>query len=111
MDEQQVGAFKKRLLQMLADAEAGTALGEVDTRTVELDQQSVGRLSRMDALQRQAMAKAQQTRRAGTERRIRAALHRIEAGEFGYCTECGDEIAEKRLTLDPATPTCITCAR
>ena len=43
-------------------------------------------------------------------RRIEAALTRIEAGEYGYCTVCGEEIAARRLELDPSTPTCIGCA-
>lgn len=111
MKDRRIAAFRARLLEMLAEIETDTALGDEGTRTVELDQQSVGRLSRIDALQQQAMAKAQQARRAGAERRIRAALARIDEGEFGYCTECGEEISPKRLDLDPTVPTCINCAR
>jgi len=43
-------------------------------------------------------------------RRIAAALARIDEGEFGYCIKCGDEIASRRLELDPAAPLCISCA-
>lgn len=86
-------------------------LGLEAQKTVELDQQSVGRLSRMDALQQQAMAKATQTRRANMRLRIIAALSRIDEEEFGYCMTCGDEIAAKRLQLDPTIATCISCAR
>jgi DnaK suppressor protein len=80
-------------------------------KTVELDQTRTGRLSRMDALQGQAMAKATQNRRETELRRIEAALRRIDAGEFGYCTICGEDIAAKRLEFDPTTPLCIDCAR
>ncbi|MEE8202312.1 MAG: TraR/DksA C4-type zinc finger protein [Alphaproteobacteria bacterium] len=31
-------------------------------------------------------------------------------GEYGDCVACGDEIAGKRLDLDPTTPVCIACA-
>ncbi|MEP0563521.1 MAG: TraR/DksA C4-type zinc finger protein [Paracoccaceae bacterium] len=91
-------------------------LGEDDQgaegrKTVILDQTSVGRLSRMDALQQQAMADATHRRRNARKGRITAALLRIEAGEFGFCIDCGDEIANKRLDLDPTVPTCLTCAR
>jgi len=79
-------------------------------KTVVLDQQSVGRLSRMDAMQQQAMARATQTRRDHQALRIKAALKRMDQGEYGYCTECGEEIALKRLQLDPTVPTCISCA-
>lgn len=111
MTEDEIAAFRARLEQMLRDLQEETQRGAQGTETVMLDQQSVGRLSRMDALQQQAMAKAAQTRRAGQAARIRAALARIEEGEFGYCTDCGEVIAPGRLDLDPTTPTCITCAR
>ena len=80
------------------------------TRPVELDQSRVGRLSRMDALQSQAMAKATAGRRRVELSRIDAALRRLEEDEFGYCVSCGDPIALERLELDPAVPTCIKCA-
>lgn len=79
-------------------------------RAVELDQSKVGRLSRMDAMQQQEMAKASEQTRLREIRRIDAALERIESGDYGYCTECDEEIAEKRLTIDPAAARCIDCA-
>ena len=41
---------------------------------------------------------------------IRAALKRIEEGEYGYCVTCGDPISEDRLDLLPHTPFCKTHA-
>lgn len=79
-------------------------------KPVELDQQSIGRLSRQDALQQQAMAKAQHARRAGELRRIEAALKRIDEGDFGYCAECGEPIPEKRLKIDLTATRCAGCA-
>jgi DnaK suppressor protein len=85
--------------------------GSADSRDpVTLDQTSVGRLSRMDAMQQQAMALATERRRAVALTRIEAALARIEAGDYGWCVQCGEAIAPKRLALDPAIPTCIACA-
>jgi DnaK suppressor protein len=40
---------------------------------------------------------------------IRAALHRIENGDYGYCANCGEEIAEKRLLARPMATHCIDC--
>lgn len=77
---------------------------------VELDQASVGRLSRMDAIQVQAMALAAEQRRLDGIGRIDQALTRLEDGSFGECIVCGDPIAPKRLELDPAIATCIACA-
>lgn len=77
---------------------------------VTLDQQSVGRLSRIDALQQQAMAQATERQRAAELMRIEQALKRLDEGEYGYCEECGEEIAEKRLEIDPAASHCVRCA-
>ena len=77
---------------------------------VELDQQMVGRLSRMDALQAQAMAKAQGLRRQQETQRLKTALIRMDEGEYGCCEDCGEDIALKRLQLDPAALKCISCA-
>ncbi|SFC09841.1 TraR/DksA family transcriptional regulator [Tropicimonas isoalkanivorans] len=41
---------------------------------------------------------------------IRAALKRIEAGTYGECVQCGDDIAEARLDVLPFTPLCAACA-
>ncbi|MCT4655340.1 MAG: TraR/DksA family transcriptional regulator [Cohaesibacter sp.] len=78
---------------------------------VQLDQQSVGRLSRMDALQGQAMALAAQHRRSLELDRIEKAFKRLESGDFGYCIQCDGEIALKRLEIDPAASLCIHCAQ
>lgn len=80
-------------------------------KPVELDQTRVGRLSRMDALQSQAMAQAQEERRRAAIRRIDAALARIDADSYGDCARCGEEIDRGRLRSDPAIPLCIACAR
>lgn len=82
-----------------------------DRKPVELDQQSVGRVSRIDSLQVQAMSKAAEARRQQRVRALDAALQRIADGEFGYCTECAEPIAEGRLKTDPAATRCIACAR
>jgi DnaK suppressor protein len=80
-------------------------------QAVTLDQQSVGRLSRMDAMQGQAMAQAAEQRRAAELARIGAALQRIDDGTYGDCLRCGEPIAEKRLEIDPAATLCVDCAR
>ncbi|GAB4346174.1 MAG: TraR/DksA C4-type zinc finger protein [Desulfobulbaceae bacterium] len=80
------------------------------TRPVTLDQASVGRLSRMDAMQGQAMAIEAQRRREIQLQRIQAALARIRSGDYGLCAACEEEIAIRRLEADPAAPLCIACA-
>lgn len=41
---------------------------------------------------------------------IETALKKIEAKHFGFCEECNEAIAEKRLEANPYSKTCISCA-
>jgi DnaK suppressor protein len=84
--------------------------GQAAAGTVELDQSRVGRLSRMDAMQSQAMHLEADRRRELELRRIDEALKRIDDGDFGYCEECGEAIAAARLEFDPSARYCIGCA-
>lgn len=106
-----VDLVRKTLTAMKSELEAYSDISEEARATVALDQQSVGRLSRMDALQGQAMAQASERQRRADIQKISAALHRLDSGEYGDCVECGEEIAEKRLEADPAAAFCIRCAR
>ena len=103
--------YKKQLEQRLGELEEEQRSTAGDHKPVVLDQSTQGRLSRMDAMQVQAMAIETKRRREVGINRIKAALNRIKEGEFGFCLNCGDEIAVKRLDIDPSTPTCISCAR
>ncbi|MEM8950919.1 MAG: TraR/DksA C4-type zinc finger protein [Pseudomonadota bacterium] len=81
-----------------------------DGKPVELDQTRVGRLSRMDALQNQAMAKETERRRQQELLHIDEALSRLANGTYGDCLACDEPIAEKRLAFDPSARLCIDCA-
>ena len=78
---------------------------------VKLDQTQQGRLSRMDAMQQQAMADETQRRRHMRLAQIDAALARLDDGEYGYCVTCGEEINAERLALDPAIALCLRHAK
>jgi DnaK suppressor protein len=101
---------KQRLEARRAELARMIEAGAEDRRPVTLDQQRVGRLSRMDEMQVQAMAEETGRRREAELARIDAALQRIEDGDYGYCTACDEPIAPKRLEHDPAAPLCIGCA-
>ena len=105
-----LAAFREKLLQLRGELLILEETNREAAKTVELDQTRVGRLSRMDALQGQAMSVEARRRRQFQLQRISAALRRIEESEYGHCLECDQAIATNRLELDPATPLCITCA-
>ena len=111
MDEDiDIPHFRQRLHEMRAGIE-GQAQARDDSRaTIELDQTRVGRLSRMDALQQQAMAEATNERARLTLTRITSALQRCDDGTYGECLRCGELINPRRLEVDPAATLCIDCA-
>ena len=109
-DQNQIIELKALLLKQQDALIELEQTGAEAAAIVELDQTRVGRLSRMDALQDQAMSQERARRRELQLNRIAAALKRIEGDDYGYCTECGEDIAFRRLVFDPATTLCIDCA-
>lgn len=95
-----------RQAELLAESNADDGAADI----VELDQSKVGRLSRMDAMQAQAMAQSADQRRDATLREIDLALQRVQVGDFGICQNCDEPINPKRLKFDPTIVLCIDCA-
>ncbi|WP_291718833.1 hypothetical protein [Magnetospirillum sp. 64-120] len=87
------GSHKAELLRRLEELDRLAGIGHENAKPVELDQNSVGRLSRMDALQVQAMS--QETERI----RITNALKRIDSGDYGFCLKCDGTIAPSAWNL------------
>lgn len=106
-----IARFRPRLEAELAEIEKLGAENASWSAPVELDQQSVGRVSRIDAMQMQAMSQAVQRRRVARRIAIHQALKRVDEDEYGYCVECGEPIAPGRLDVDPTFATCVRCAK
>jgi DnaK suppressor protein len=105
-----MNSIKRKLEVMRQELEDIADAGDDPAAVVQLDQTKVGRLSRMDALQAQAMAKASGERRALQLREIDAALRRIDEGGYGDCERCEEAINPRRLDADPTARLCIDCA-
>ncbi len=103
--------MRERLLKLREELEAVAQTGDQSSQVVELDQTRQGRLSRMDAMQAQAMSLESARRRELMLKKIAAALERIDNGTFGLCQYCEEPIARKRLEFDPTVPLCIECAQ
>lgn len=99
-----------KLLAMREALRNAAATTDAQAAVVELDQSKVGRLSRMDAMQAQAMAQESVARREAKLKEISAALQRVADGDFGWCEQCGEAIADARLEIDPTVTLCIECA-
>ena len=110
MDEKKYPKFRARLLEYKKSLQDMSQAAEEAAETVELDQTRQGRLSRMDALQGQAMSIASLNRRNLELGKIDQALERLDNEDYGYCLECGEEISEQRLDFNPTVTHCIHCA-
>ena len=111
MADLDIDFFRALLLARRQETLALNDARRASQQTVELDQSRVGRLSRMDALQQQAMAQATQRNTDLMLLEIKAALLRCEEGSFGLCCECDEPIGEKRLHIAPTSRKCIACAQ
>ena len=109
MEEADLEQFRIDLLRLRTELQDLDESAKDAAKPVELDQASVGRLTRMDAMQAQQMAQETERRRQQQFTRIEAALHRIESGDYGYCYVCGEEIDIRRLAADPTITRCIKC--
>ena len=103
--------FRQIILDEIAELEKLSQDSSSDRAPVTLDQQAVGRLSRMDAMQQQSMELAKEDRRRLRIASLKAALIRLDDGNFGECLSCGEDIADKRLAIDVAATLCIGCKK
>ncbi len=110
LSDKDLSQLKSLLLKQRADLHEADETGEAAEQVVELDQTRVGRLSRMDALQAQAMSLETGRRRRQHLHDIELALGRITDNDYGDCFECAELIKQARLQADPTATLCIACA-
>jgi RNA polymerase-binding transcription factor len=110
MTPEETDRIAKRLITLREELLAEKELAAEGAAIVELDQSRIGRLSRMDAMQQQAMAVALNRRRDIRLERIKGALLRLEKGTYGCCASCGTDIPEERMKFDPTAFFCQACA-
>ena len=102
--------MRDKLIGLRDELESVADSGDKASEVVELDQARVGRLSRMDAMQAQAMSQASVRRREIMLQNITAAIERIDNGDYGGCNSCEEPIDRRRLEFDPTAVLCIDCA-
>lgn len=105
-----IPVLRATLLRQREELSRAEKTGDEAAATVELDQTRMGRLSRMDAMQAQAMSVETNRRRELRLKQIDATLLRIEDDDYGICTQCDEAIATGRIEYDPTVKLCIECA-
>lgn len=108
--ELDLGHFRSKLFALRRELSETAATSKAAAAVVELDQSRVGRLSRMDAMQGQAMSAEMEHRRKQHLEDVERALDRLEQGNYGFCASCGEPIAAARLDFEPTITICIGCA-
>ena len=86
-----------------ADEQAQRETTEIATREVTDRKDEAARrlLSDLDG--------AQEQRDVDEMAQVESALHRLESGTYGVCTDCGEPISPGRLQVQPAAQRCAAC--
>lgn len=106
---QEIAECNAQLRALKQHLEHAISLAEDAAKPVPLDQSLQGRVSRGDAMQQQAMAKAGLMRNRKHLAQVEKALLRIETDEYGVCEMCDEAIALGRLKIMPEAKQCICC--
>ncbi|MBE0541344.1 MAG: TraR/DksA family transcriptional regulator [Verrucomicrobia bacterium] len=109
MDAATLEHFQKQLEELEAELRDAVE-GQADaTAPVQVDS-SIGRLSRMDAIQSQQMALGLKARQQQALLRVQNALKVIANGTYGECRRCKGPIGIERLEAQPDAVLCVKCA-
>ncbi len=108
LTEEQLEGLRGLLESRLAEVKQGLSASSADAKPVGLDL-SIGRLTRVDALQQQHMATARRNRLQIQLAQIQQALTKLGAGDYGECVRCDEPISYARLRVRPETPFCVRC--
>lgn len=108
LSDEQLAELKTDLLVLRAELQHQLDSTRQSSEAVDLDQ-PIGRLSRMDALQQQAMAKANRAGSAQRLQQVEVALQAIRQGRYGECRRCEEPVGYARLKARPESPLCLVC--
>jgi DnaK suppressor protein len=109
LSQEQKNTLKKTLLLRQQDLNDQLLIGEQAAQIVTLDQTSVGRVSRIDALQQQSMAISTRSKVKLNLKKTVTALRAIATEDYGYCKQCDEGIPFKRLEIQPEAALCLAC--
>ena len=109
MNTLEIEQLRQTLLSLRAELLKLEESSNEAAQPVELDQDSMGHLSRRDAMQAQQKAEEGGRQRKRQIQKIEGALRRIEACEYGKCFVCEEELDACRLSEDPTTTRCMNC--
>lgn len=108
LTSEQVEELRQDLIELKRSLTGLVELAADGARPIDLDE-SIGRLSRMDAIQQREMARANLDAHRLRLNQVSEALDSIADGTFGQCIWCEQPIPYRRLKALPDTATCLPC--
>lgn len=111
-DAEQDAEMEKRFRPLLEKerAELEDAIATMSGSLQSSDPSAAHGISQLASRKAGVVSKEELRRQQYRLLRVRRSLTRMEEGEFGYCTECGDPISLGKLSADPTHHECSTCA-
>src|SRR4051812_13958140 len=107
----QLDLVREELMRSLTKLERSLKISGQSAKPRDLEQDTVGRLSRIDAIQNAGLTANLEERERSQLRQVLEALRRIEEGTYGACNGCGGPIPFERLLVFPETRSCTACSR
>ena len=101
--------LRTMLINERQELENTSQTSDESRRPIALDQQRLGRLSRMDAIQQQEMTRAGRSTLELKRRQVEASLDGHTKGVYGQCRSCEEPIGYPRLRARPEAPFCLSC--
>ena len=108
LTDDQLAELRAKLDDLVVELDGQLTTAKTGSKPVDVDE-PIGRVSRMDAMQQQQMAKAHRLRIEQRLQQANAAIARMERDEYGECLLCGDDVGYKRLSAKPESPMCLVC--
>lgn len=108
MSPEQQRVFLPCIQSRLAEIDREIGATESESAAISPDV-SIGRLSRLDSMQHQQIALAGKRRLEDERNRLLEARRRIDAGTYGNCLLCAQDIPAGRLVVKPEAISCVVC--
>ena len=109
MSPEEKEEFRHKAAEEIARLELTIASLENDTQPIAPDV-SLGRLTRMDAIQNKSVAEANLNAARNRLQRIKQRLDQLDSPDFQQCSVCRDEVPAARILYLLDAQTCLDCA-
>ena len=109
MTQEERNQLKEKITSAIQETEEKILKLEEATQPIS-PENSIGRVSRMDAINNKSVSEAALRTARKKLSNLRIALNKLDSPDFGICSRCGKAIQTARLMYMPQSTRCIHCA-